>query len=95
MFAETDDVPAEVKDERKDEVMLLQQSINLRKNKELVGTTQRVLIDMCNAQGISLGRTYRDSPEIDNYVKIDEYVPTITPRIIAKEKPFNIVPPKI
>ena len=26
---------------------------------------------------------------------IDEYVPTITPSIIAKEKPFNIAPPKI
>ena len=62
------------KDERKNEVMLLQQSINLRKNKELVGTTQRVLIDICNAQGISLGRTYRDSPEIDNYVKIKQKI---------------------
>ena len=57
-----------------EQVMLLQQSINFKKNKALVGTTQRVLIDMCNDQGTSLGRTYRDSPEIDNYVKIKEKI---------------------
>jgi len=65
-----DDVPPEVKDERKEQVMMLQQSINHKKNKNLVGSTQRVLVDICNEQGTSLGRTYRDSPEIDNYVKI-------------------------
>ena len=26
---------------------------------------------------------------------IEEYVPTITPNIIAKEKPFNIAPPNV
>jgi ribosomal protein S12 methylthiotransferase len=69
-----DDVPADVKDERKEQVMLLQQSINFKKNKALVGTTQRVLVDICNDQGTSLGRTYRDSPEIDNYVKIKQKI---------------------
>ena len=52
--------------------MLLQQRINLKKNKDLIGSKERVLIDVCNAEGVSLGRTYRDSPEIDNYVKIYE-----------------------
>ena len=66
----TDEVPADVKDQRKEQVMMLQQSINYKKNKSLVGSTQRVLVDICNEQGASLGRTYRDSPEIDNYVKI-------------------------
>ena len=50
--------------------MMLQQDINYKKNKDLVGTTQKVLVDIANEQGTSLGRTYRDSPEIDNYVKI-------------------------
>ena len=27
--------------------------------------------------------------------KIEEYVPTITPMIIANEKPFSMAPPKI
>ena len=69
-----DDVPADVKDERKEQVMMLQQSINFKKNKDLVGSTQRVLIDVYNNQGTSLGRTYRDSPEIDNYVKIKQKI---------------------
>tara|TARA_S200000501_G_scaffold115147_2_gene108167 strand:- start:3383 stop:4690 length:1308 start_codon:yes stop_codon:yes gene_type:complete len=65
-----DVIPAEVKDQRKEQVMMLQQDINYKKNKDLVGTTQKVLVDIANEQGNSLGRTYRDSPEIDNYVKI-------------------------
>ena len=65
-----DVIPAEVKDQRKEQVMMLQQDINYKKNKDLVGTTQKVLVDIANEQGTSLGRTYRDSPEIDNYVKI-------------------------
>ena len=65
-----DNVPKEVKNERYEQVMMLQQAINFRKNKELIGTTQRVLVDICKSDNLSLGRTYRDSPEIDNYVKI-------------------------
>ena len=26
-------------------------------------------------EGWSIARSYRDAPEIDNYVKIDEYIP--------------------
>ena len=69
-----DNVSKELKDERYEQVMLLQQGINFKKNKELIGSTQRVLIDICNSEGLSLGRTYRDSPEIDNYVKIDKRI---------------------
>ena len=69
-----DDVPAQIKDERKEQVMMLQQSMNFKKNKDLIGSTQRVLVDVCNDQGTSLGRTYRDSPEIDNYVKIKQKI---------------------
>ena len=69
-----DDVPKEVKDERYNQVMMLQQKINLKKNKELIGSTQRVLVDISKSDGLSLGRTYRDSPEIDNYVKINKRI---------------------
>jgi ribosomal protein S12 methylthiotransferase len=67
-----DNVPKEVKNERHEQVMMLQQGINFRKNKELIGTTQRVLIDISKSDELSIGRTYRDSPEIDNYVKINQ-----------------------
>jgi ribosomal protein S12 methylthiotransferase len=69
-----DDVPKELKNERYEQVMLLQQGINFKKNKELIGTTQRVLVDISKSNGLSLGRTYRDSPEIDNYVKINQKI---------------------
>ena len=69
-----DNVPKQVKDERYEQVMLLQQGINFKKNKDLIGSTQRVLVDMCNSEEISLGRTYRDSPGIDNYVKINKKI---------------------
>jgi len=66
-----DEVPKEIKQERFDQIMALQQTINFKKNKALVGTTQNVLIDV-SKDNFSLGRTFRDSPTIDNYVKIDK-----------------------
>jgi len=66
-----DELPKEIKQERFDQIMALQQTINFKKNKALVGTTQNVLIDV-SKDNFSLGRTFRDSPTIDNYVKIDK-----------------------
>ena len=66
-----DNVPKQVKEERFKEIMVLQQKINFEKNKDLVNTNQKVLIDVVK-DGMSLGRTFRDSPQIDNYVKIHQ-----------------------
>ena len=66
-----DEIPKEIKQERFDQTMALQQVINFKKNKKLVGSTQKVLIDI-SKDNFSLGRTFRDSPTIDNYVKIEE-----------------------
>ena len=66
-----DEVPKDVKQERSDQMMAFQQTINFKKNKMLVGTNQKVLIDI-SKDGFSLGRTFRDSPTIDNYVKINQ-----------------------
>ncbi len=73
LAAETmiDSTPKEVKQLRFDETMALQQKINYSKNKELIGSTQKVLIDI-SKENLSLGRTFRDSPTIDNYVKINQ-----------------------
>lgn len=65
-----DDVPAEVKQERYDRLMQLQQPISLEKNQSFVGKTLDVLIEG-QGDGISLGRTYRDAPEIDGMVIVD------------------------
>ena len=66
-----DDVSKTVKQERYNEIMMLQQSINLNKNKARVGNSERILIDISNDDW-SLGRSYRDAPEVDNYVKINK-----------------------
>ena len=68
-----DDIPKEIKQERYDELMMIQQKINFAKNKTRIGNIERVIIDVSNSDsGFSLGRSYRDAPEIDNYVKINE-----------------------
>lgn len=63
----TDDVPAEEKEERAQEIMELQQEISLEKNQEKLGKIFKVLIDKKEA-GRYLGRTEFDSVEVDNEV---------------------------
>lgn len=65
-----DDVPEEVKQQRLEEVMELQQGISLELNQQKVGTTQKVLVDRKEA-GSFIGRTEHDSPEVDNEVIIE------------------------
>jgi ribosomal protein S12 methylthiotransferase len=64
-----DDVPADEKEERAQEVMEVQQEISLEKNQEKVGRTFKVMIDKKEA-GRYLGRTEFDSVEVDNEVII-------------------------
>jgi len=71
-----DNIPDKIKQERYDKIMMIQQKISLEKNKALVGTKDMVVIDKSSEdEGWSIARSYRDAPEIDNYVRIDEYVP--------------------
>jgi ribosomal protein S12 methylthiotransferase len=64
-----DDVPAEEKEERAQEIMEVQQEISLEKNQEKVGKILKVMIDKKEA-GRYLGRTEFDSVEVDNEVII-------------------------
>jgi ribosomal protein S12 methylthiotransferase len=65
-----DDVPAEEKEERAQEIMEVQQEISLEKNQEKVGKIFKVIIDKKEA-GRYLGRTEFDSVEVDNEVIIE------------------------
>lgn len=65
-----DPIPAEVKDERYQHVMELQQGISLQINQSVVGRTLDVLIEGYG-DGISAGRSYRDAPEIDGLVFVE------------------------
>jgi ribosomal protein S12 methylthiotransferase len=64
-----DDVPAEEKQRRAEEIMAVQQEISYEKNQEKIGQTFKVLIDKKEA-GRYLGRTEFDSVEVDNEVII-------------------------
>jgi len=64
-----DNVPAEVKQQRAEEIMALQQEISYQKNLDKIGKVYKVLIDKKEA-GRYLGRTEFDSVEVDNEVII-------------------------
>ena len=64
-----DDIPAEEKQARAQEIMEVQQEISYEKNLEKVGKIFKVLIDKKEA-GRYLGRTEFDSVEVDNEVVI-------------------------
>lgn len=64
-----DDVPAEEKERRAQEIMEVQQEISFEKNQEKVGQILTVMIDKKEA-GRYIGRTEFDSVEVDNEVVI-------------------------
>ena len=69
-----DDVPENIKQERLDRVMDLQQGISLELNKQRVGKTFKTIIDRKEGD-YYVGRTEFDSPEVDNEVLISSNEP--------------------
>ncbi|MHA8092039.1 30S ribosomal protein S12 methylthiotransferase RimO [Aquirufa regiilacus] len=68
-YSVQDDVPEEVKQERSDEIMALQQGISEELNQAKIGQTFKVMVDR-KESGFFVGRTEHDSPEVDNEVLI-------------------------
>ena len=68
-----DNVPVEVKNDRKNQIIELQHDISLERNESFIGKTLRVLVDQ-SENNIGVGRTEYDSPEIDNIVNIEGQV---------------------
>jgi len=64
-----DDVPADVKEQRAQEIMELQGGISLELNQAKVGRTYKVLVDKAE-NGHWIARSEYDSPEVDNEVLI-------------------------
>lgn len=65
-----DQVPHEVANGRRDDIMRIQMDISFGKNEKMVGETYDVLIDDIE-DGVCYGRTEFDAPEIDNAVIIN------------------------
>ncbi len=78
-----DPLPPEVKQERYERFMEIQQGISLQVNQSYVGKTLDVLVEGFG-DGLSVGRSYRDAPEIDGMIFVEE-----------KLKVGEIVPVKI
>ncbi len=65
-----DDVPAETKVQRANDLMEIQREIAAEKNESMIGKTLKVLFDRKEG-GYFVGRTEYDSPEVDNEVLVD------------------------
>lgn len=62
------------KEDRLSRLMTLQQEISLKKNQTFIGKKLPILIEGYN-EGISIGRSYRDAPEIDGLVFVEGELP--------------------
>ena len=65
-----DDVPEELKQKRLNEIMEIQSKIAFNNNERLVGKVFKCLIDRKEGTNF-IGRTFMDSPDVDNEVVID------------------------
>ncbi len=90
-------VPEQVKEARLDELMALQQEISLARNQAQVGRVLPVLVEgVGQIEGgggaVSIGRTYRDAPEIDGMVVVPGELPVgeIVPVRISGAMPYDL-----
>ena len=62
-------VPEELKEERRDEIMELQQEISLEKGDSRIGQELFVMIEgKVSGESAYIGRTYGDAPKVDGYI---------------------------
>jgi len=97
-----DPIPPALKQERWERLMSLQQSISLQINQSWIGKTLPVLVEgqaevkdqhgKPTRQQISIGRSYRDAPEIDGLVLIEGKAPQgeIIPVKISGALPYDL-----
>jgi len=89
-----DQVPDEVKEDRQDRLMRLQHDISLEINQQFMGKTLDVIVEGYDDEnGISIGRSYRDAPEIDGLVLIEGDIPVgeMVPVRITGAMPYDLV----
>ena len=67
-----DQVPEDVKSDRRDAVMALQQEVSIDKSSEMIGKTIQCMIEgRIEEDDVYVGRSYKDSPNVDGYVFIN------------------------
>lgn len=65
-----DQIPEDIKQDRYDRFMTLQQQVSARRLQQKIGRTMQVLIDEVDDEG-AIGRSFADAPEIDGAVYIN------------------------
>lgn len=86
-----DPISEQVKEERRERLMAVQQPISLEIHQSLIGKTLPILVEGRN-EGVSLGRSYRDAPEIDGMVIVEGDLPVgdLVPVRITGALPYDL-----
>jgi ribosomal protein S12 methylthiotransferase len=89
-------IPSQIAEERKAQIMELQQGISWKRNKEMIGSTVPVLIDGVSAEPEEMlqGRTAFQAPEIDGVVYITKGKANIEDTVMVKitqAEPYDLV----
>ncbi len=66
-----DQVPEEIKQQRLDRLMTLQQEISLARNRQRVGGVERAIVESVRADGVALARTAAEAPDSDGLLYIE------------------------
>jgi len=87
-----DQVPEVVKQERYERAMELQQTISLDKNQSQIGRRLEALVDGAG-DGVSIARSYRDAPEIDGFVIVEQEMPVgeMVPVLVTGAMPYDLL----
>lgn len=85
-------VPDEIKLARQERLMTIQQDISHQCNQAFVGRSLPVLVESID-NGLSIGRSYRDAPEIDGTVVVEGHLPVgeIVPVTITGAMVYDLV----
>lgn len=69
-------IDEEIKKQRQDKIMEIQQSISLKKNEKKIGQVYRVLVEgKADAENIYYGRSYEHAPDIDGLIYFKSHSP--------------------
>jgi ribosomal protein S12 methylthiotransferase len=87
-----DNINQTTKDDRLEKLMLLQEEISFEKNRRFVNQRMKVLTEG-SGDGITIGRSYRDAPEIDGLVIVSGIYPVgkIIETEIVEALPHDLV----
>ncbi|APZ91977.1 30S ribosomal protein S12 methylthiotransferase RimO [Fuerstiella marisgermanici] len=87
-------LPEEVKEARRDELMQIQQEIAFEHAKSLIGYELDVIIDEQVEEGVYLGRSFADAPEIDSNVFVSGdnlEIGSMVPVEIVRQEDYDLV----